>query len=246
MSTQHSIRYASIASAAGLVAALGIAAVSDAQSGSTDTRASASNVKQGPPGPRGRRGPRGPRGFVGPQGAPGTSGSVGPLGGTGPRGDKGDKGDPGPRGEKGAAGERGADGTRGPSDGYFTLRTSTAVLDQPPGMSKVVARLTDLPAGKYLITAHATAANGNGSGDAVRCFIAAGNNPEIGPVSSVAVGNSPGHAWVADLNTSVYTQKAAKFTALLLCYHDEDDQGPKLEAVSMSATQVESLTLNAS
>jgi Collagen triple helix repeat (20 copies) len=58
-------------------------------SGSGDSKASASAVKKGPRGPRGPKGPAGPAGAqgpAGPQGAKGDTGATGKTGATGPQG----------------------------------------------------------------------------------------------------------------------------------------------------------------
>lgn len=213
MSSQHSVRYAFIALAAGLASAGGVATITEAR----PQDASAAAVKTGPRGPRGPIGPRGP---VGPRGATGAMG---------------------PRGATGATGATGAAGDRGPSDGFYKSQTSTEYVWAINHIGASVARL-DLPPGKFLITAHATVANGSGKGDNVRCFIEV-NGAWNSPVASVAVGNGPGNAWAADLSLNYYAQVNVKAPASLRCYHDNADESPWLEGITISAVQVGDLHL---
>jgi hypothetical protein len=157
------MRYAVIATAAGFMAAAGMATVSDAQP--ADTREAAASASHHKPGPRG---PRGYRGFRGPQGQ---------------------RGAPGRAGADGRPGRDGAPGLPGPSDGYWHVVSGNGwVTAVGPGARTVVGRLS-LPGGRYLISARGSVKN-SGPADNVRCQVLAGGRQS--PISSVEVGAGAG------------------------------------------------------
>ena len=99
------------------------------------------NGAKGDTGPKGERGPAGPAGAKGANGADGTTGAAGPQGPAGAKGETGSQGPQGPAGPQGAT---------GPSDAWFTRGFGEVTL--PGGGAKApVARIENLPAGKYVL-----------------------------------------------------------------------------------------------
>ncbi|HEX5713703.1 MAG TPA: hypothetical protein VFX85_10355 [Solirubrobacterales bacterium] len=117
-------------------------------------QASASKkAKQGP------RGPKGPKGAKGAKGAPG---------------EKGETGLPGQRGTAGANGTNGAQGERGPSDGWIASTDApippiSNSLDEPTVLDSLA-----LPAGKWMLTGHASLTNFSGETITALCSLNAG------------------------------------------------------------------------
>ncbi|MEU6429592.1 hypothetical protein ABZ860_27160 [Microbispora sp. NPDC046973] len=88
-------------------------------------------------GPEGPQGAQGPQGATGPQGPKGDTGPQGPQGATGPQGPKGDKGEPG------AA--------------YGKTYLENREIEQTDGTMYEVTRISNLPAGNYVIQASVVA-----------------------------------------------------------------------------------------
>ena len=118
-------------------------------------------------------------GSVSPPASPGTAGAAGTSGATGAQGERGPAGPAGLAGPKGAKGEDGADGATGsqgpagptgpagpqgatgPSDAWFTRGFGEVSL--PGGGAKApVARIENMPAGKYVLHAKYQLTNTSG------------------------------------------------------------------------------------
>jgi Collagen triple helix repeat (20 copies) len=106
-------------------------------------------------GPQGLRGPQGPSGPIGPVGPRGVSGPEGP------RGIAGLQGEPGVEGPQGPAGEA--------SDAFFHSTGSTDA--RPFGSIRTNVASVTVPAGKYIVLAHATFLNLTSESVAVDCLV---------------------------------------------------------------------------
>jgi hypothetical protein len=139
-------------------------------------------------GPRGLTGLAGLQGPQGPQGLQGTQGPQGPQGPTGPKGDKGET---------------------GPSNGFSVNSGSIlAWTGAPQGVATLA-----LPAGRYVLNAHAFTDNDDAGSQSVICMIAlggttvgAGGHVQLGAngnldrqVIAITAGGSLGAAGVAQL-----------------------------------------------
>jgi hypothetical protein len=152
----------------------------------------------GPAGPAGPQGPVGPVGPVGPAGIPGPFGPIGPQGPAGPAGPQGipgpvgANGAPGPQGPAGIAGPAGPIGATGPAGPSNTFTTfSSANVSLSTSSFVILGELT-LPAGAYVVSAHATVDNTDRSlPSTVWCQILPQGNrlrQDIAPFDSIAIG----------------------------------------------------------
>lgn len=132
------------------------------------TRNAASSVSPaGSAGPAGANGTAGPRGERGPAGPAGVAGAKGERGADGEDGATGAQGPAGPAGATGPQGPAGPTGATGPSDAWFTRGFGDVTL--PAGGAKApVARIENLPAGKYVL--HGKYQLVNTSGVAINSF----------------------------------------------------------------------------
>jgi len=142
----------------------------------------------GAKGDTGAAGSAGPAGATGAPGPAGANGDTGSAGAKGDRGDKGDAGSPGAKGDKGAPGEQGkpgadgaagkdgsdgkdgadgATGPAGPSNGYVSTSTASVAWT----ISSTTQRTIALPAGHYILNAHAVADNSIAATHTASCAI---------------------------------------------------------------------------
>lgn len=126
---------------------------------------------KGAAGTRGAIGPRGPSGAagpVGPEGKAGAEGRPGPRGEAGPKGEAGQPGERGERGEPGAKGEGGL-----PASGLIDSVNGPVTLKAEAG-EQVVATMSSIPAGSYLLSAKVTLEEKQGGEVTAQCFLRAG------------------------------------------------------------------------
>jgi Collagen triple helix repeat (20 copies) len=167
----------------------------------------------GPQGPEGVPGPHGAQGLQGQQGLQGPQGPMGPAGVAGPAGLKGDKGD------------------RGPSGGFSAQSDVFLPWDLVDQTLAAVA----LPAGKYVLTAHVTAANGADAPHYVTCMIALAGTTLAQVTDSVPANNGNGDSSTLALTASGAVGAAA--VAQLICYttsHDGAFWGRGLTAIQVA------------
>ena len=187
----------------------------------------------GPQGPQGERGATGPQGPAGPQGETGAQGPPGPQGETGAQGPIGP---PGPQGLQGEKGDTGSQGPRGPSDAYGN-EADFAPINADLG---IVARLTNLPAGKYLVSFSMELLNPVPGRASVTCGVQAVNS--IDPISEMLEPNTdPLENDIVDtMSLTVPLELASNQTVNLVC----NTNGGEVHARSiyMTALRVETLT----
>src|SRR4051794_23248416 len=221
-----------------LLAALGIAGVSLADSHTTGgggggpAATMAKAHKRGKPGPRGPQGPVGPAGPKGDPGAPGAKGATGDRGPAGPAGPAGERGPQGATGATGATGDRGPQGPIGPSDGYYFAKLN--VVNLPAGEVEV-ARL-NLPPGSYIANATLAAVDTHAEADVVRCWIVGGTS------AASAIGHNQEDAWVANMAVNAPLWLPNGGAASLHCGHDNGKATPYVESVRVWAIRVGNLS----
>ena len=222
--------------------------------------AAASKSKRGP---RGKTGPAGPKGPAGPQGAKGADGAAGPAGAkgadgvAGPKGADGAKGATGPTGPTGPQGEQGVQGIQGPqgdqgpqgvqgpagpSNAHTLLKHTTFGLTEHPENTYVdIAKIENLPAGKYVASASLTALK-RGGGTLIRCQLVAPGHHS--PRRAVSVGETAGSAFASTITVMMPVNMASAFTLTLQClkqYTNEPDKATYVENVEMQALKVGAL-----
>ena len=207
--------------------------------------------KTGPAGPKGPAGPagakgadgapgaRGADGTAGPKGADGAAGKDGATGPTGPTGPQGEKGDQGPQGQQGP---QGVQGPIGPSNAYTLLKHTTFGLTEHPQDTYVdIAKIENLPAGKYVATATLSALK-RGGGTLIRCQIVAPGHHS--PRRAVSVGETAGSTFASTITVSMPISLNSPFTLTLQClkqYTNEPQQATYVENVEMQAIKVAAL-----
>lgn len=142
---------------------------------------------------RARRGPKGPRGPRGLRGAPGASGAPGAPGATGPAGPA---------------------GPAGPSNAY-SVTTTGPVASGDDGAASIVATLTNLPAGSYVIWGKAGVARDGGAPANLQgtCTLSAAGDTDTG-LAVVTLGPA---AFASTITTMLATTLAAPASATLTC-----------------------------
>jgi hypothetical protein len=197
------MRSARLAVVAAVIAALSVTAVSVAQQGDAPRSPTAAKAKKARPGPRGPRGPQGPQGLAG---------QAGPAG---------------------AAGQAGAAGAAGPSNILFLTKTGATNLGITGGVATPIATLSNIPAGKYLISAEASIVN-FGAPDYLRCGLLLATTAYPGSTVSAGVAGAANFP-VGHLTTSIAVDLAAATNATLRCSHDAGGINPYAESVHISA-----------
>jgi hypothetical protein len=132
----------------------------------------------GPAGPEGPRGPQGPQGERGPAGPKGDTGAAGATGATGPAGTKGDTGPAGPAGAAGAQGPPGLQGPPGPSSVSEVTR-DLGPLSVAAGADTVIATMSGIQPGAYLITAKTTLVDTSATVTSSVCTLSAGAGADV-------------------------------------------------------------------
>jgi hypothetical protein len=217
---------------AALLAALGIASVSFAESQRAAGGGAVATIsKAHKRGPRGPRGPQGPVGPAGPKGDPGPRGLRGPAGVTGPAGPVGPTGPAGPAGPTGGPGPQGPKGDPGPSDAYYFAKLNK--VDLPAGEVEV-ARL-NLPPGAYVANATMAAVDIHAEADVVRCWIVGGT------ANASAIGHNQEDAWVANVALNAPLWLPGGGAASVHCVHDNRVATPYVEGVRVWAVRVGNL-----
>jgi hypothetical protein len=141
----------------------------------------------------------------------------------------------GPTGAPGVPGLPGAAGSSGLSKAYYVTRTTA---ENPlPNALTTVARVTGLPAGKYLITGTATAVNFDNPADFVRCVIRVNGEDSGGSAAWVQNDASEGSTIVSTAAAS----STATFDAAFMCGHDSATAVPFVEGIRMWALPVNDL-----
>lgn len=145
----------------------------------------------------------------------------------------------GSRGPRGPEGPSGAPGQRGPSDGYVDNGAPTQLSTQT-NVGTIVARLGNLPAGSYMVSAVAQAGDFTNGGEIVSCDIRV-NGEGVGG-SSVVVGIGAGSLRSAVLHASAGVTRSTPFDVTLDCRSDQSlPQPPGIQNQRLTAIQVASL-----
>jgi hypothetical protein len=135
----------------------------------------------GPQGEKGETGSQGPAGLQGETGAQGPSGPQGDKGETGSQGETGAPGPPGLPGPQGEKGDTGAQGPAGSSDAYVSGPEPFLVLTD--GSFQPITALTNLPAGKYLLSFSVLLRQASQEKTSVRCVLQGVGPPIPGSLS---------------------------------------------------------------
>jgi hypothetical protein len=159
------------------------------------------------------------------------------VGPQGPPGPQGAQGETGPQGLQGEKGDTGAQGPRGPSDTYVNEAHFVHLNEN----LSTVAHLTNLPAGKYLVSFSTELDNLGPTRASVTCGVQAGGGP-IDSINEMLEPNTdPLENDIVDtMSVTVPLELASNQTVNLVC---NTNGGDVIARVSyMTALRVETLT----
>ena len=200
--------------------------------------------KQGLSGAAGPTGERGETGLAGATGPTGPTGPLGPLGATGPQGPPGIQGPQGTTGDTGppgpANGPPGPPGPPGPGGGALpaVFKFTAAPVAIVPGAGTQTVQSMNLPGGSWVLAAQFVAVNA-GVDATISCRLVL--NPGNTTIASLG-GNGVDLGGLGASNQSLAGAGAlaAAGTAQIAC--TSTATAGSYEAISMTATQVASLT----
>jgi hypothetical protein len=201
-------------------------------------------AKQGPAGPAGPAGAHGELGAPGATGPAGQTGPLGPLGPTGPQGLPGVQGPQGSKGDTGAAGPAGGPpgppGPPGPGGGALpgVFKFTAGPVAIVPGAGTQTVQSISLPGGSWAVAAQFVAVNAGVDAN-INCRLVL--NPGNATIASLG-GNGIDLGGLGASNQALIGAEtlAVAGTAQIVC--TSTVTAGSYEAVSMTATQVASLT----
>jgi hypothetical protein len=159
----------------------------------------------------------------------------------GPQGARGPQGPQGSQGAQGLQGPAAPSGT--PALGYYAAKRAHTDLLAPINDLTIVS-LESLPAGSYLLTGHATAADFTNSLGYVRCGIKGAGKSSMGSDglgSATSVGTGTGVSRVGQIFVSLAVSSSAPFTAELFCRQTGGATAAYVEETRLMAIAVAAL-----